>query len=132
MRVRIVHTLLALLILVQSVSTLAIVSSVFIPSVASLELLADDALGSPTVIAHQGEMTHCHGDSAVGNPAAVKDCCESMEDSGCILSCASIAAAVPCSPALDSMDAHIRYRVDAGYAAPHKSFNVLFRPPRTS
>jgi hypothetical protein len=127
MRVRWIHTLLALLLLIQSVGTLAAAPVTVSDSGISMELRTNDSGDS-----HHTSMPPCHGDSATSaaqQPS--QNCCETMEDKCCLLGCSVLASAVSCGAVLGSIDIRIHYPLDAGYASIQNPLSGLFRPPRS-
>ena len=126
MRVRWIHILLALLLLIQSVATLAATPLAATGSPIPLELRTNDSGDS-----HHTAMPPCHGDgatSAAQQPS--QNCCETMEEKCCLLGCSVLASAVSCSAVLGSIDIRIHYPLDAGYASIQNPLFGLFRPPR--
>jgi hypothetical protein len=122
-----IHTLLALLLLIQSVATLASVPVAVSDSGISLELRTNNSVDS-----HPTSMPPCHGDSATSaaqQPS--QNCCETMEDKCCLLGCSVLASAVSCGAVLGSIDIRIHYPLDAGYASIQNPLSGLFRPPRS-
>lgn len=130
-RAPLVHIMLAIVILVQSVSTLAYMEPVPDLKAVSGEITSTER--SPQrEKARKDSMTNCHESQGAIEEVATASCCDTMDTASCILSCASVAAALPILPLLDSIDIHAGYPADAGYAAPHKVLDRLYRPPRTS
>ena len=133
MQARAVRVLLALMILMQSVSTFAAVP---LPSAASpdpVHLLNMNRLsGIPMEMRAGSESTPCHGDSVYLASQSAEKCCESMEYAECMLACYPMATAISSSPDLDGSPVHFRHKVDQVYSSPQEIPSGLFRPPRSS
>ncbi len=130
MRGRVVRTLLALLILMQSVSTLAMAPSFLAGTQMSDGVIMADSSHPMTAMSDHDSQAPCHGDVGAGAAGILKSCCETMDDVGCILVCSSVTSVVSCLSMLDSIDIHVRHPTDFAHAAPLKTLTELFRPPR--
>jgi hypothetical protein len=126
MRMRWIHTMLALLILIQSAATLASVPTAMSGAEMPIELRANDSGDS-----QQTSLPPCHGDDASSvalQPA--QSCCDTMEGTCCLLGCSMLASAISCNAMLGNIDIHIHYPHDAGYTSVQHPLYGLFRPPR--
>jgi hypothetical protein len=133
MQARAVRVLLALLILMQSVSTFAAVPlpSAGSPDAAHL-LNIGRSSGIPMEMRVESVSTPCHGDSVSLASNSAENCCDSMEYAECMLACYPMATAISSSPDLDGSPVHFRHKVDQVYTSPQKFPSGLFRPPRSS
>ena len=132
MQARAVRVLLALLILMQSVSTFAAVP---LPSAAAdpAHLLNMDRSSAIPMEMPAGSLsTPCHGDGVSPVSKSAENCCDSMEYAECMLACYPMATAISSSPDLDGSPVHFRHKVDQVYSSPQEIPSGLFRPPRSS
>jgi hypothetical protein len=124
---RVVHILFAFLILIQSVSALAVMPSMYEGHAES------DAMSSMAMDAsRQGSQVLCHDEIASPDTATPEKCCEMMDGASCNLNCSSVVSATACMLSLDSTDIHERYATQLKHAAPHHASAGLYRPPRIS
>ena len=123
MRSRLAHTFLALLILVQSVSALAVISSV-------------SDLSAPVFMnmdmSEQAVPALCHEGAAPSTTENPHNCCETMDAASCRLHCSSVATAITLLMAVESVVTHEHYGANSDYAAPRHAPAGLYRPPRIS
>ena len=133
MQASVVHVLLALLILMQSVSTFAAVP---LPSAASSEPAHLLKIDRSSVLSVENSVasssTPCHGDSTSLAPESAENCCDSMEYAECMLACYPMATAISSRPDLAAAPVHFRHKVDQVYSSPQEIPSGLFRPPRSS
>ncbi len=122
MRSRMIHILLAIVVLTQSVAALAVA-----PAVSEM-LAMPESISSVLVAVSESA---CHEKVAVAEAPPLK-CCETMNDANCILSCTSVISAITLPLSLDMPDNHVLYPIESGYAAPHNTLSGLYRPPRIS
>jgi hypothetical protein len=119
MQARVIHTVLACLILLQSLSAAAMVPAGSAP-------VHDDM---------QSSMTHCHDTVApeAPVPAPVErgmDCCDNMNGGSCYMNCVSMLVTVFPHYWSGSASFHQVQIPGLGYAAHLSSLAELFRPPR--
>ncbi len=122
MRSRMIHILLAIVVLTQSVASLAVA-----PAVSEMPATPESV---SSVLVDVSENA-CHEEVAVAEAPPLK-CCETMNDASCILSCTSVISAISLPLSLDIPDNHVLYPIESGYAAPHNTLSGLYRPPRIS
>lgn len=132
MRDRIIHTLLALMILTQSVSVLAFVPSMHGQAQQDVSSTVSDSPMVTVEKSHHGEGSSCHQKVASPEADALKSCCDTMDQASCIIHCSAIAAAVCYSVAVDGIDIHERFPVVTGYFELQSLPTELFRPPQIS
>lgn len=132
MQARAVHILLALLILMQSVSTFAAVPMSSVVSPESSHSIMDRSRGISIDVPVESLNIPCHGDGASLSSDSTESCCSSMESAECMLACYSVATAISSSPDLDGAPVHFRHKVGQFYASPQDIPSGLFRPPRSS
>jgi hypothetical protein len=129
MRDRIVHTVLAIVLLTQSVAVLAVAPTMSQQHHMTQSSLEADTSKPSAEMSHHGESNSCHQEVVSSVPDDPKHCCDTAS---CMISCASAASAICYSTSLDSDDTHVRFVVDVGHVIPHKALTDLFHPPRIS
>jgi hypothetical protein len=122
MQARVLHTVLAFLILLQSLTAAAMVPAGPVPA------HVDDM---------QGPMTHCHDtvESLAPTLASVEqatDCCDGMNGGSCYLNCASMLVTVSPSYWSGSTRFHQVQIPGQAYTSHPSSLSEFFRPPRIS
>ena len=132
MRPTVLHSLLAFLILIQSVSALAVMPVGSLVSDESAEIVLDSADMADMDMAHHGAEGSCHSQVVDTNTEKPHTCCDSMNGANCLINCFSAAATLSTSNLLVSPHEHERYSVVVYYSIPHKVVSGLFRPPRIS
>ena len=127
-----VHALLAILVLTQSVSTLAMIPS----APAEKDMLVETVTGNEFIPSmepsHHDLQPSCHGQRSVTEAESLQSCCETMDEAGCILGCSLIATAISCLSTLEKIDVHTFHPLDSLHTAPFRPLTGLYRPPRTS
>lgn len=128
---RLLHGFMALLILLQSVSSLALPQDMASQSHSSATVLQSQDQTTAAVPV-QPDIPPCHG--VVNDPPTqdVNDCCDSMDGQCCPLGCAVISPAIPGSVLLPGSATAAKPAVQASVVQRHKIPSRLFRPPRTS
>ncbi len=121
MRARVLHTVLAFLMLLQSLTAAAMVPGVSPPA-------PDDM---------QSSMTLCHDSvaplaSAIAHVEQGMDCCDKMADGSCYMNCASMLVTVSSYHWSGNIGFHQVQIPGLGYTAHPSSISELFRPPRIS
>ena len=129
MRNLMVHTLLAILMLIQSVSALAMVP--FAPASESMpvEAVAGNEFLSPVELSQYDQQQPCHGQRSDTEEESPQSCCETMDEAGCILGCSLIATAISCLSIHHKIDVHISYALSLLHTAPFRPLTGLYRPP---
>ncbi len=122
MRSRMIHILLAIVVLTQSVASLAVA-----PAVSEMPAMPESV---SSVLVDVSKIA-CHEEATVPE-APPRKCCETMNDASCILSCISVISAISLPLSLDMPDIHVLYPMDSDYTAPHNTLSGLYRPPRIS
>ena len=132
MRDLMVHTLLAILMLIQSVSTLAMVPFAPVGKNMPVEVVTGNEFLSSVEVSNHDQQRPCHGQSSVTEVKSPEPCCKTMDEAGCILGCSLIATAISCLSTLEKIDVHIFHLLDSLHTAPFRPLTGLYRPPRTS
>ena len=116
MGARLGHIVLAMLILINTVSALAVVSVQPV----------DTGSQAPS----HAMMSDCH-DEAPSLPIAPNSpCCETMDDASCLLSCSTAVTALSLEVASFSTITHETFVLEGGHVNPRSAASELFRPPR--
>ena len=131
MRPKVLHFMLAFLILFQSVSALAVMPFASMLSDEPAQLVLDNADMPDLNMAHHGKEGSCHDQVAAADTEQAHSCCDSMNGASCLLSCSSAAAALSTLNSLLGVDDHGHYAVVLYDGVPQKMVSGLFRPPRT-
>ena len=132
MRDLIVHTLLATLMLIQSVSALAMLPISTAGGNMPVEVVTGNELLAPVELSHHDQQQPCHGQRTDTEMESPQSCCETMDETGCVLGCSLIATAISCLSTLQKIDVHISHALDSLHKAPFRSLTGLYRPPRIS
>ena len=132
MRPKVLHFMLAFLILFQSVSALAVMPFGSMPSDGPAQLVLDNADMPDSNMAGHGKEGSCHDQVvAAADTEQSHSCCDSMNGASCLLSCSSAAAALSTLNSLLGVNDHGHYAVVLYDGVPQKMVSGLFRPPRT-
>ena len=129
MKALMLRTLLATLMLIQSVSTLAMMPSAAADTDKSVEAATPAALLLTMELSQPEPQPSCHGQRAATEP---EPCCETMDEATCVLGCSLIVTAVTSLPALDNIDVHIPHPPASLQTLAHQPLSGLYRPPRIS
>ena len=125
MRSRMIRILLTIVVLTQSVASLAMVPAVS-------DLPAEPAsLSAHVELPDEFTPRSCHDELAAPRTACVQ-CCDTMDEASCLLNCSSVASVISLAISMGFPDIHEYFPMDSGHAAPHNSFSGLYRPPRVS
>ena len=118
MQARVLHTVLAFLVLLQSLSAIAMVPAGQAP--------AHDGV--------QSSMTNCHDAVAptASTPVHMEGTMECCDGGSCYMNCVSMLATVSLSYSTGSTRFHQVQIPGLGYTAHTSSLSELFRPPRIS